>query len=84
MDRPLVAFIRPQSESLDEVAAATMYMELNTLGYLVRQGGFGGSRFYEHLYKLLGVGRSRRSRKSQSKSIGDRLTEYFRSLRLGK
>lgn len=70
--------------TMNEVAAASMYMELHTLGYLVKQAGFGGPRFYEYLYRLLGVSRPRSSRKTKSKSIGDRLTEYFRSLRLGK
>lgn len=70
--------------TMNEVAAATMYMELRSLGHRVRQGGFGSTRFYEHLYHLLDVGKSRRSRKKKSRSLGDRLTAYFRSLRLGR
>lgn len=71
--------------TMNEVAAATMYMELKELGYRVRQGGFGGEKFNRYLDELLGVSTSRSSgKRKKSKSVGDRITAYFRSLRLGK
>lgn len=70
--------------TMNEMAAAAMFMELNALGYRVRQGGFGGSRFHGHLYELLEVKPPRGKERKRQKSMGDRVKDYFRSLRLGK
>jgi CheY-like chemotaxis protein len=70
--------------TMNEVAAATMYIELKALGYRVRQGGFGGEKFNRYLHELLEIKPSRSRKKKKSKSVGDRIAEYFRSLRLGK
>jgi CheY-like chemotaxis protein len=66
--------------TMNSVAAAAMYMELDQLGYPVRQAAFGSSEFYSHLFDLLGLDYGRR--KKRSRSMSDRIRAYFRSLRL--
>lgn len=63
--------------TMNPVAATAMYFELQTMGYRVEQAPFGSSRFYAMLSDMLGhrIGGTRR------RSIGERFTEYVRSIR---
>jgi CheY-like chemotaxis protein len=64
--------------TMNAVAAAAMYLELNAMGYPVEQAPFGSTAFYSHVYAVLGVSRQKAQQKP---SLSTRLGEYFRSLR---
>ena len=63
------------------VAGAAMYLELKNLGYNVAQATFGSIGFYGSLKKMLG---GEVEIEVPTRTLRDRLTEYFRSLRLGR
>jgi len=67
--------------TFNAVAGASMFMELKTLGYRVAQAPFGSPEFYQRLKDFLG---SEEWAEPAPRSIRDRLTDYFRSLRLGR
>jgi CheY-like chemotaxis protein len=68
--------------TMNPVAAAAMYLELNALGYLVAQATFGSAPFYRHLYAMLGIDLP--GKVERHKTIGERINEYLRSIRSGK
>ncbi len=68
--------------TMNTVAAAAMFLELQRMGYQVRQAPFGSGGFYDYLYETLGIVPDRRLRRRR-RTVGERVREYFRSLRLG-
>jgi ActR/RegA family two-component response regulator len=66
--------------TMNTIAAAAMYIDLNAMGYHVQQAVFGSPEFYQHVYLLLQDDTS--GAEPPSKSLVSRVGEYFRSLRL--
>lgn len=64
--------------TMNAIAAAGMYLELNARGYRVRQAPFGSSQFYGYLYRALAVAPP----VPEKLSLSDRLGRYLRSLRM--
>lgn len=65
--------------TMNAVAAAGMYLELNAMGYNVRQAQFGSSLFYTYLYKMISDAPPPPPEKPP---MSERLSQYFRSLRM--
>ena len=67
--------------SFNEVAGATMYFQLDRMGYRVTQAPFGSAEFRRAVERHLG---RTQAQPKQRRSLRERLREYFRSLRLGR
>ena len=67
--------------SMNAVAAATMYFELIGLQYPTAQAAFGTPDFYANFYAMVGHRPPSRNPAKAPKSFGEKVTDYFRSLR---
>ena len=67
--------------TFNEVAGATMYFQLDRMGYRVEQAPFASPDFRLAVERQLG--RTAR-RPHKRRTISDRLRDYLRSLRLGR
>jgi CheY-like chemotaxis protein len=68
--------------TMNAVAAATMYFELIGLEYPTAQAQFGSPEFYANFYAMAGGRPQRKTQSKQSRSLGEKFSEYFRSLKL--
>ncbi|MEP7217751.1 MAG: cyclic-phosphate processing receiver domain-containing protein [Bacteroidota bacterium] len=68
--------------TMNPVAAASMYIELSSMGYPVAQSTFGSPEFYRNIGLLLGE--KAEIPKGSKKSLSERAQQYIRSLRRGK
>jgi CheY-like chemotaxis protein len=67
--------------TMNPIAAAAMYFDLDAMGYNVVQATFGSSEFFRHLHAMIGIDLPE---SKQRESLSDRITKYFRSLRSGR
>jgi CheY-like chemotaxis protein len=65
----------------NEIAGAAMYFELKGMGHDVEHAMFGSGTFAAAVERALG--RRRRSARKR-RTLGERIRDYFRSLRLGR
>jgi hypothetical protein len=64
---------------MNPMAAAAMYIELQGMGYRVEQSAFGSPEYYQHVVYMLQD--ETIAQYEEPKTIGNRLANYFRSLR---
>jgi CheY-like chemotaxis protein len=67
--------------TMNPVAGAAMYLDLKAIGFQVVQASFGTVDFYQNINHFLDAGDDAGTPKE---SFGEKLTKYFRSLRLGR
>lgn len=65
----------------NEVAGAAMYIALSSMGYPVTYVMFGSEEFHRALREHFGISARKHRRK---RTAGERIRDYFRSLRLGR
>ncbi len=68
--------------TMNAVAAATMYFELIGMEFPTAQAQFGSQEFYANLYAMIGRRPRSKSATKPQKSLGEKVSDYFRSLRL--
>lgn len=68
--------------TMNPVAAAAMYFELTALHFPTAQAQFGSPDFYANFHAMVGARPRQKSIPKQQRSLGDKVSEYFRSLKL--